>query len=172
MTKEVKEVKACVGSLHIHPKKSMSGPDRELNPMTTEQFMDIDEKGIVGERSAFRKGKRSVTLFDRETIQIHAEFMTKQFESEHGVCRLNPGVVRSNIETVGIDLCKYLHHEIHIGRQVVLYISQLREPCFKMNKIYPRLSEVMIPGKQGVIADIVHIGRIYPNDTITIGKKR
>ena len=78
-----------------------------------------------------------------------------------------PGVVRSNIETEGIDLVPLAGKQIQIGASVLL-IGAPRDPCEKMDRIAPGLRDLMDYGKQGVLAQVIRSGKIRLGDAITI----
>ena len=75
--------------------------------------------------------------------------------------------MRSNIETVGIDLVPLNGKRIQIGSAVLL-IGAPRDPCEKMNEIAPGLRELMDHGKQGVLAQVVVSGTIRVGDRIEL----
>ena len=71
-------------------------------------------QGIVGDWRIFgrknQKGEpshRQVSLIAREEIARHAAAL--------GLPEIPPGAVRSNIETLGVDLLSFLGREVEIG---------------------------------------------------------
>src|ERR1044071_2138803 len=106
---------ARVASLHLHPEKA-GEPMRAV-----EQFEVVEQKGILGNsrkfgaisRSTGQPSKRQVTLIEREQIGEHAVVL--------GLQTIAPGAVRSNIETVGIDLIAQIGKEVQIGTAVFLF---------------------------------------------------
>src|ERR1051326_5587793 len=100
-----------VASLHVHP------------PVAGEPFLDVAafnlvaEKGIVEDKRYFgrvnygKPAKRQVILIEREIINQHAAALG---------AKLNPGDVRSNIETTGIDLIALIGHQVRIGEAILL----------------------------------------------------
>src|SRR5215208_5317992 len=87
-----------VASLHLHP----LGAGEPL--LSVEMIEIVAGKGIVGEpryfgRMSRRSGqpsRRQVSLIEREQIAEHAAAL--------GLQKISPGVVRSNVETEGINL--------------------------------------------------------------------
>jgi MOSC domain-containing protein YiiM len=149
-------VQGAVASLHVHP------------PVAGEPFIDVAEfnlvaeKGIVEDKRYFgrvnygKPAKRQVTMIERETIAQHAGAL--------GV-DLNPGTVRSNIETTGIDLIALIGQHVQIGEAILLFVEP-RTPCHKMDALAPGLRDLMENSRQGVIARVVKGGRILPNDEL------
>jgi hypothetical protein len=69
---------------------------------------------------------------------------------------------------------KYLYGHgtcLHLGPDVVLVIWALREPCWKMNKIYPGLEQMMMPGMQGVYGFVLKGGQVRVGDVISVGQQ-
>ncbi len=120
----------------------------------------VQDKRYFGRRSSSgMPAKRQLTLIEREQISAHANTL--------GLDGLAPGIVRSNIETEGIDLVPLAGKQIQIGTAVLL-IGAPRDPCEKMDHIAPGLRELMDHGKQGVLAQVVRSGKIRVGDPITV----
>src|ERR1041384_7155501 len=102
------EIAGRVASLHLHPEKS-----GELMRVV-ELIEVVTEKGIrsnprkfgVISRSTGQPSKRQVSLIEREQIGKHAATL--------GLQSIPPGAVRSNIETLGIDLISLIGREVRI----------------------------------------------------------
>jgi MOSC domain-containing protein YiiM len=147
-----------VESLHIHP--NIAG--EPLIPCA--EFNLVAEKGIREDKRYFarrnRQGnpsKRQVTLIEREILQTHAAAL--------GLADFDPGQVRSNIETSGIDLTSLIGSEVQVGEAILQFVER-RTPCHKMDALAPGLRAIMENGRQGVIAVVVKSGRVRPGDLI------
>jgi MOSC domain-containing protein YiiM len=137
-------------------------------PVPGEPFLDaaefnlVAEKGIVEDRRYFgrvnygKPAKRQVTLIEREMIDRHAAALGAQLE---------PGDVRSNIETTGINLVSLIGQQVQIGEAVLLFV-EARTPCHKMDALAPGLRALMENSRQGVIARVVKGGTIRSGDSI------
>jgi MOSC domain-containing protein YiiM len=145
-----------VTSLHVHP------PVASEPLVEVAEFNLVAEKGIVEDKRYFgrlsngKPAKRQVTLIERETIAQHAAALGAQ---------LDPGGVRSNIETNGIDLISLIGQQVRVGEAVLLFVEP-RTPCHKMDALVPGLRELMENKRQGVIARVVESGRVRPGDRI------
>lgn len=145
-----------VASLHIHP--TVAGEPLIDVP----EFNLVAEEGITEDKRYFgrvnysKPAKRQVTLIEREVIDQHAAALGADFD---------PGAVRSNIETTGVDLISFIGQQVQIGEAVLLFVEP-RTPCHKMDALAPGLRELMENSRQGIIARVVKSGRVCPGDTI------
>lgn len=153
-----------VASLHLHPANS-GDPLSEV-----EEFYAEAGRGIVNDRRVFgRKSRgggpshRQVSLIAREEIARHAAALR--------LPGIAPGLVRSNIETAGVELLSLLDCEVEVGEAVLLFYEP-RTPCYKMDRIAEGLQRLMAGGRQGVMAQIVRSGRIRRGDALRPLKKR
>ena len=130
------------------------------------QIEVVAGKGIVGNprkfgvisRNTGQPSKRQVSLIEREQIAEHAATL--------GLQSIPPGVVRSNIETSGIDLVALVGKEIQIG-DAIFFFYEARLPCEKMDRICRGLRELMENNRQGVLAQVVRGGVIRVGDHLT-----
>ncbi|HEY0550717.1 MAG TPA: MOSC domain-containing protein [Verrucomicrobiae bacterium] len=154
------EFTGCVASLHLHPEKG-GEPLRSV-----ERIEVVAEKGIFGNPRKFgvvnrrtgQPSKRQVSLIEREQIAEHAATL--------GLQSIPPGVVRSNIETSGIDLIALVGKQIQIGG-AILFFYEARTPCEKMERICRGLRALMENNRQGVLAQVVCSGVIRVGDALT-----
>jgi PAS domain-containing protein len=153
------QVTGRVVSLHLHPGEPGA-------PLMSVDFIEVaPDKGIVGEPRYFgrissttgKPSRRQVSLIEREQIAEHAAAL--------GLQTISPGAVRSNIETVGVDLVALIGEEVQIG-DAVLYLYEPRTPCAKMDAICTGLRALMENSRQGVLARVVKRGHIRVNDAI------
>jgi MOSC domain-containing protein YiiM len=121
-------------------------------------------KGLVGDARVFGRknrigqpNRRQVSLIAREEIARHAAAL--------GLAEIQPGAVRSNIETIGLDLVSFLGREMEVGKAVLLFY-EARTPCWKMDRIAPGLQAMMSQARQGVLAQVIRSGRIRAGDAI------
>jgi MOSC domain-containing protein YiiM len=98
-----------------------------------------------------------VTLIEREQIVEHAAALKAG--------AIAPGLVRSNIETTGIDLFALIGKEVQVGEAVLNFYAP-RDPCEKMNAVCQGLRERMLNNRQGVLAQVIKSGLIRIGDLI------
>ena len=150
-----------VASLHLHPAE----PGTPLQAVESVEL--VADHGIQGDTRYFgrlsrltgRPTHRQVTLIEREQIAEHATAL--------GLNSIAPGLVRSNIETTGINLISLLGREVEIGSAVLLLHSP-RDPCAKMDAICQGLRARMMDKRQGVLAQVVQSGTILVGDSIRL----
>jgi MOSC domain-containing protein YiiM len=132
--------------LHIFraPKKRL--PMKEL-----EEVRVITNVGLEGCAHARPGGgPRQVLLVDRETLEA---------------MELQPGIVRENITTDGIDVNSLAQNqELHIG-EVRLQVSEICHPCDQLEKIRPGLRREM-RGRRGMLCRVLEGGMIRRGDAI------
>jgi MOSC domain-containing protein YiiM len=146
-------------SLHLHPAKA----GEPLRPV--EQIEVVEQKGIRGNgryfgrlsRSTGEPSKRQITLMEREQISEHATTL--------GLDKISPGEVRSNIETLGVNLIELIGREVRVGEATLLFY-EARTPCEKMDKLCAGLRALMENNKQGVLAQVIRGGIIRVGDKI------
>lgn len=200
-TKE-KDKTARVSGLFLHPQKpyKKSEPVAAMTP--TKSFKVVaggpgEKSGILGSR--FFGKNRQVTGIETEVVQECA----KRLNTE-----IRPGDLRSDIEFVGLDLLapvvekfgqddydsdetkKAMHTAgicLQIGESAVLRYYQLREPCWKMDRIAKGLEDLMWTGGrslfhgkqkevehddphlcQGVIFQVAKTGTIQVGDAVKV----
>lgn len=122
-------------------------------------------KGILGEPRYFERKRRTgepsrrhVTLIEREIVAQHAKALH---------ANITPGLVKSNIETTGVDLIALIGKKVQIG-DAILNFYEPRLPCDQMDRIIPGLRLLMCDKRQGVIAEIVKSGHIKVGDGLRI----
>jgi len=158
----------CIASLHVHPAER--NQKKAPTKMIAEPHMDLVQgKGIVQDVRYFDTKNKSSGKANKN----HVSLMTRE-EIASFKCDLLPGDVRSNIELNGsilsgeVTLADLIHKNVRIGQDAVLHIYKLRTPCWQMDVLQPGLQASMRHGRQGVIAEVVHSGRISIGDTISI----
>jgi MOSC domain-containing protein YiiM len=155
------EILGRVASLHLHP----TVPGAFMRHVA--DFEVVANRGIRGNdryydrrsRSTGLPNKRQVSLMEREVIAQHAASLE--------LAEIAPGAVRANIETCGIELVPLIGRQLQIG-EVILLLSEARTPCAKMDAICDGLRNLMGENRQGVLAEVLHSGRISEGDVIRI----
>ncbi len=117
----------------------------------------IEDLGIEGDRYAIKRGmnraKRQVLLMDKETLEILG---------------LTPGTVRENITTRDMDIYSLTPgQKVRIGAEVELEITELCNPCERMDEIRQGLREEL-EGRRGMLTRVAKGGDIAVGDTISV----
>ena len=115
-------------------------------------------KGLIGDHYHGKKGKREVTLIQREHIEVVKQFLHKS--------ELDPNLLRRNIVVSGINLLALKDRQIQLGNEVVLQITGLCHPCSRMEKNLGTGGYNAMRGHGGVTAKVIKGGRIKLGDAL------
>jgi MOSC domain-containing protein YiiM len=152
-------VNGRVASLHLHPEKA-GGRMTDTNEIEV-----VVGKGIRGEPRYFERksrsgqpSRRNLTLIEREIVAQHATTLKAEIPA---------GLVKSNVETTGVDLISLIGKKVQIG-EAILNFYEPRLPCDQMDRIIRGMRILMCDKRQGVIAEIVQSGRIKVGDELRV----
>jgi len=113
----------------------------------------IQNAGFEGCAHARPGGRRQVLLVDVETLR----------EMD-----LNPGIIRENITTEGLNVNGLkIGESVRIG-EVELQVSAVCEPCELLEEIRAGLQTEMV-GKRGMLCKVLRGGVIQPGAKIEVG---
>jgi MOSC domain-containing protein YiiM len=113
----------------------------------------IEGLGIEGDKHASAASKRQVLLADKEALDAV------------GVL---PGTIKENITVEGVDVMQLpAGSRVRLGRSAVLEITDVCEPCFRMDEIRDGL-ELELEGRRGMVSRVVRGGIINVGDPITV----
>ena len=113
----------------------------------------ISGQGLEGDRSCHPRSLRQVLVMDKETLD--------EFD-------LNPGQIKENITTTGLDLSQTEKGQVlFIGDQVTMELVGECEPCEKMDAIRSGLRE-KLDHRRGMLAVVINGGPIKLGDSIRI----
>lgn len=127
---------------------------RDVPMRHAESVRAIADLGIEGDINARAGSLRQVLLIDEETLQAFG---------------MQPGRVRENITTRGIDL-KSLERGTRLRAGGALFeITIPCAPCEFIDEIQPGLREKMI-GQRGMLARVIEGGEIKIGDAVEVVK--
>ena len=113
----------------------------------------LSGKGLEGDRSCSEDNVRQVLFMDKETLDR---------------MELQPGQIKENITTHGIDLEQAKTGQVFfIGDEVTMEVVGECEACGKMDGIRAGLREGL-NGKRGMLATVINGGPIKVGDSIRI----
>ncbi|HKS88605.1 MAG TPA: MOSC domain-containing protein [Stellaceae bacterium] len=110
----------------------------------------------------------------RQVHLIHAELFDELRSADFSV---RPGLMGENITTRGIDLLRLpTGARLHLGREAIVEVTGLRNPCRKLNHLQPGLMKATLARdedgglvrKAGVMAIVVAGGEVCEGDAIEI----
>jgi len=113
----------------------------------------IEGLGLEGDKHANAASKRQVLLADKEALDAV------------GVL---PGTIKENVTVEGVDVMRLpAGSRVRLGRSAVLEITEVCEPCFRMDEIRDGLKQEL-EGRRGMVARVVQGGIINIGDPIRI----
>jgi len=112
----------------------------------------VADSGLDGCAHARPGGKRQILLVDVETL---------------GSMNLEPGIIRENITTQGLDV-----KGLQVGQKLrvggaVLEVSAACEPCELMESIRPGLQQALL-GRRGMLCRVLSGGMLQRGDAIVM----
>lgn len=112
----------------------------------------VQDVGLEGCAHARPQGKRQVLLVDRETLAVFG---------------LEPGIVRENVTTEGLDVNGLvIGQRLQIG-EVELQVSAVCDPCEQIEALRPGLQTAM-QGRRGMLCKVVSGGLLRRGDEIAM----
>jgi MOSC domain-containing protein YiiM len=113
--------------------------------------------GLTGDKHAGPASKRQVLLADKEALDR---------------LNLQPGVIKENVTVEGLDVMALeVGTRLQLGADVVLELTSVCEPCFRMDEIRPGL-KAELDGRRGMNSRVVAGGRIAVGEPIAILEQR
>ena len=109
--------------------------------------------GLDGDKHAVATSKRQVLLADQEALD------------EVGVA---PGTIKENLTVEGLHVMGLaVGARLRLGARAILRITDVCEPCFRMDEIRLGLKDEL-EGRRGMVAVVVRGGSITVGDAITV----
>ena len=133
---------------HLHIARVKGTPSDPVQEATA-----LSGMGLEGDRSCSADNVRQVLFMDKETLDR---------------LELEPGQIKENITTQGIDLTQAKAGQVFfVGDGVTMEVVGECEPCGKMDAIRPGLREGL-NGHRGMLAMVINGGAIKIGDTVRI----
>ncbi len=148
MSSKQSEAHGIVSALHVSIRTRQ--PMRDLD-----EAMAVPGAGLLGCRHSRPGNERAVLLVESETL---------------GEFALEPGEIKENITTRGIDLDGLKPGaQLQVGETVLLEVTGPCAPCRRMDEIRQGL-QAELQGRRGVNARVQVGGKIRPGDEIVLAK--
>jgi MOSC domain-containing protein YiiM len=115
----------------------------------------ISGLGIQGDKHAVAVSDRQVLLADKEALDAV------------GVA---PGTIKENLTVEGLNVMDLpAGSRLRLGTSAVLEITEICEPCFRMDEIRHGLKQEL-EGRRGMVARVIQGGTIHLGDPIQVDK--
>jgi MOSC domain-containing protein YiiM len=109
--------------------------------------------GLEGDKHASAPSLRQVLLADKEALDAVG---------------VTPGTIKENLTVEGLDVMRIPPGaRLHIGDTVVLEITKVCEPCFRMDEIRMGLKDAL-EGRRGMVSRVLQGGLIRVDDPIRV----
>ncbi len=128
-------------------------------PLTIVETVSVVEHGLDGDHYAGRSGNRSVTLIQKEHIDVIASMLHKD--------KIDPVELRRNIVVSGINLLALKGREFKIGT-AILKMTGLCHPCSRMEETFGEGGYNAVRGYGGINAYVVSTGIIKLQDKVEV----
>lgn len=128
-------------------------PKRRAAMEELESVEVIENAGFAGCAHARPNGRRQVLMVDEDTLNAF---------------QLQPGIIRENITTSGIDVNALRVGQILKVGEVELEVSLACEPCEQLELVRPGLMAAM-EGRRGTLCRVKRGGTLHRGDEITVG---
>jgi MOSC domain-containing protein YiiM len=113
----------------------------------------ISGLGIEGDKHAVAVSDRQVLLADKEALDAVG---------------VTPGTIKENLTVEGLNVMKLPEgSRLRLGTSAVLEITEICEPCFRMDEIRHGLKQEL-EGRRGMVARVIQGGTIHLGDPIQV----
>jgi MOSC domain-containing protein YiiM len=113
----------------------------------------ISGLGIQGDKHAVAVSHRQVLLADKEALDAVA---------------VTPGTIKENLTVEGLNVMALpAGSRLRLGTSAVLEITEICEPCFRMDEIRQGLKQEL-EGRRGMVARVIQGGTIHLGDPIQV----
>lgn len=116
---------------------------------------DVRSDGLVGDHG--RAGKRAITLFQAEHLEVIGAFL--------GRGPVSPGDLRRNVVIQGINLSSLKRREVRIG-SAIIFVEGPCAPCSRMEAAFGPGGYAAVRGHGGWYASIVEEGSFALGDAV------
>jgi MOSC domain-containing protein YiiM len=161
MLKKNRTIKEMMGNLAQPGRVDWIGlrPARREPMQVVQATRALEKRGLEGDRAAEKtSGKRQVTLIMAEHLDAAARIIGKE--------SIDPGLVRRNIVTRGINLLSLKDRQFKIG-EAILEFSGPCHPCSRMEENLGEGGYNALRGHGGWCARVISEGEIKVGDEIT-----
>ena len=109
--------------------------------------------GIEGDKHAVAVSDRQVLLADKEALDAVG---------------VTPGTIKENLTVEGLNAMELpVGTRLHLGASAILEITNVCEPCFRMDEIRDGLRQEL-EGRRGMVSRVVQGGSIRVGDPIRV----
>ena len=165
---------AIVTAVSRSPTHTLTKPNHEKIRLLAGLGVDGDAHQGVTVKHRSRVARDPTVPNLRQVHLIHAELHD---ELRRGGFEVRPGAMGENLTTRGVDLLGLpTGTRLRLGKEAVIEVTGLRNPCAQLNKIQPGLmnatldrdAEGNLIRKAGIMAIVIAGGEVGEGDAITV----
>jgi MOSC domain-containing protein YiiM len=109
--------------------------------------------GMEGDKHAEARSLRQLLLADKEALDAVG---------------VSPGTIKENVTVEGLNVMGLpAGTQLRLGGNAVIKITNVCEPCFRMDEIRMGLKDELV-GRRGMVARVIRGGTISVGDSITV----
>jgi MOSC domain-containing protein YiiM len=109
--------------------------------------------GMEGDKHAEARSLRQLLLADKEALDAVG---------------VSPGTIKENVTVEGLNVMGLpAGTQLRLGGNAVIAITNVCEPCFRMDEIRMGLKDELV-GRRGMVARVIRGGTISVGDSITV----
>ena len=132
---------------------------QKRKPLTGIDSVEVLNNGLENDHYAGSSGDRSVTLIQKEHVEVIASVLLRG--------SIDPADLRRNIVVSGINLLALKDREFNIGT-AVLKMTGLCHPCSRMEEVFGVGGYNAVRGHGGINARVISTGTIKLNDRVNV----
>ena len=130
---------------------------KKREPLDIPDSANVLKQGLEGDHYAGRSGNRSITLIQKEHLDVIASLLHKN--------NIDPADLRRNIVVSGINLLALKDREFKIGT-ATLKMTGLCHPCSRMEETFGPGGYNAVRGHGGINARVITPGLIQLHDKV------
>jgi MOSC domain-containing protein YiiM len=127
------------------------GHREPMRPVATASL--ITGIGMDGDKHAEARSNRQLLLADKEALDA---------------VQVTPGTIKENVTVEGLNVMGLrAGTRLRLGGNAVIEITNVCEPCFRMDEIRTGLKDELV-GRRGMVARVIRGGTFSVGDSITV----
>jgi len=122
---------------------------------------EVTTDGLVGDDRDHEKHRRPDRAVSIQDIELLEDLQGEGYE-------VGPGVIGENLTVRNLHVQRLsVGDRLHFENGPVLELCEVRKPCFVLDKIHPKIKEVVV-GRCGFLSRVVKTGEFFPGQHISV----
>lgn len=133
-------------------------------PKNAVDSAEVTVDGLVGDGHDHKKHCKPHRAVSIQDIELLDELQAEGYDVGPGIMGENLTVRDLNVQGLSPG------DKLHFKDGPVIELSEVRKPCYVLDKIHPELKNVVV-GRCGFMASVVQSGKFFPGQTITVERE-